>query len=227
MLDRLEPRSCASAGSSTTRATSSRTLLANLKVELELALRRSRTPDELQAALRSAAVETDRLTSLAEDLLVLARAADGRLPIRREEIDLGPLVGDVTRRFAGRAEARGITMATSVDRDGTARVDEARVRQALGNLIENALVQRRRVVGSRSGSRTPTGRSRSPSRTPGRDFRLASSSTPSSPSAAPTPPGRPTAAGRASVSRSSASSPKVMAGPPRPATIPAAARRSL
>ena len=117
-----------------------RTPLANLKVELELALRRSRTPDELQAALRSAAVETDRLTSLAEDLLVLARAADGRLPIRREEIDLGQLVGDVTKRFAGRAEARGITMATSVDRDGTARVDEARVRQALGNLIENALV---------------------------------------------------------------------------------------
>ena len=39
-----------------------RTPLANLKVELELALRRSRTPDELQAALRSAAVETDRLT---------------------------------------------------------------------------------------------------------------------------------------------------------------------
>jgi signal transduction histidine kinase len=117
-----------------------RTPLANLKVELELALRRSRTPDELQAALRSAAVETDRLTSLAEDLLVLARAADGRLPIRRDEIELGPLVDDVVRRFSGRAEARGITMATTVDRDRTARVDEARVRQALGNLIENALI---------------------------------------------------------------------------------------
>jgi two-component system, OmpR family, sensor kinase len=117
-----------------------RTPLANLKVELELALRRSRTPDELQAALRSAAVETDRLTSLAEDLLVLARAADGRLPIRRDEIELGPLVDDVVRRFSGRAEARGITMATTVDRDRRARVDEARVRQALGNLIENALI---------------------------------------------------------------------------------------
>jgi heavy metal sensor kinase len=116
-----------------------RTPLANLKVELELALRRSRTPDELQAAVRSAAVETDRLTSLAEDLLVLARAADGRLPIRRQETELGALVGDVARAFAGRAEARGITLATIVHRDGTARVDEARVRQALGNLIENAL----------------------------------------------------------------------------------------
>ena len=117
-----------------------RTPLANLKVELELALRRSRTPDELQAALRSAAVETDRLTSLAEDLLVLARAADGRLPVRREETELGPLVEDVAKRFAGRAEARGIALATTVGPGGTARVDDARVRQALGNLIENAIV---------------------------------------------------------------------------------------
>ena len=117
-----------------------RTPLANLKVELELALRRSRTPDELEAALRSAAVETDRLTSLAEDLLVLARAADGRLPIRRNDVELGPLVGDVVKRFAGRADERGIALATSGHLDGTARVDEARLRQALGNLIENALI---------------------------------------------------------------------------------------
>ena len=116
-----------------------RTPLANLKVELELALRRSRTPEELEAAVRSAAVETDRLASLAEDLLVLARAADGRLPVRRQETELGPLVGDVARSFAGRAEARGIALVTIVHRDGTARVDEARVRQAVGNLIENAL----------------------------------------------------------------------------------------
>jgi two-component system OmpR family sensor kinase len=117
-----------------------RTPLANLKVELELALRRSRTPDELEAALRSAAVETDRLTSLAEDLLVLARAADGRLPIRRDDIDLGALVDDVVKRFAGRAEERGITLATSSSVGGRARVDGVRVRQALGNLIENAMI---------------------------------------------------------------------------------------
>jgi heavy metal sensor kinase len=117
-----------------------RTPLANLKVELELALRRSRTPDELQAALRSAASETDRLTSLAEDLLVLARAADGRLPIRRDETQLGTLVDDVAKRFAGRAEARGIALTTSVHLEGAVRVDEVRIRQALGNLIENGLV---------------------------------------------------------------------------------------
>ena len=60
-----------------------RTPLAILKTELELALRRGRTPEELTEALRSAAEETDRLVALAEDLLVIARSDQGRLPIRR------------------------------------------------------------------------------------------------------------------------------------------------
>ena len=57
-----------------------RTPLSNLKAGLELALRRSRTAVELEASVRSAAVETHRLARLAEDLLVLARADRGRLP---------------------------------------------------------------------------------------------------------------------------------------------------
>src|SRR5829696_5740173 len=63
-----------------------RTPLALLKAELELALRRPRTPEELEQALRSAAAETDRLTQLAEHLLVLARSDQGPLSLRREPI---------------------------------------------------------------------------------------------------------------------------------------------
>ena len=59
-----------------------RTPLSILKTELDLALARERSPDELRAALRSAAEETDHLVRLAEDLLVLARAHGGRLPVR-------------------------------------------------------------------------------------------------------------------------------------------------
>ncbi|HSL64422.1 MAG TPA: histidine kinase dimerization/phospho-acceptor domain-containing protein, partial [Gaiellaceae bacterium] len=57
-----------------------RTPLSSLRTELELALRRPRPPDELRAALASAADETERLVRLADDLLVLARADEGRLP---------------------------------------------------------------------------------------------------------------------------------------------------
>src|SRR5712691_3776954 len=59
-----------------------RTPLAMLRTELELALRRERSGAELRAALASAFEETDRLARLAEDLLVLARADRGSLPLR-------------------------------------------------------------------------------------------------------------------------------------------------
>ena len=55
-----------------------RTPLATLRAELELALRQPRPPEELVAALRSAAEEVERLVRLAEDLLVLAREGEER-----------------------------------------------------------------------------------------------------------------------------------------------------
>src|SRR5207253_127638 len=59
-----------------------RTPIAILKGELELVLDDAATRDELQAAVRSAAEETDRLAQLAEDLLVLAQSDQGSLPVR-------------------------------------------------------------------------------------------------------------------------------------------------
>jgi heavy metal sensor kinase len=116
-----------------------RTPLANMKTELDLALRRARTTDELGSALRSAADETDRLVALAEDLLVLARARGGRLPIRREELDAAALVRDIVGAFAGRAAERGVALGHHADDGVRANVDPLRIRQALGNLVENAL----------------------------------------------------------------------------------------
>jgi two-component system OmpR family sensor kinase len=109
-----------------------RTPLAILKAELELALRAGRTREELEAALRSAAEETDRLTSLAEDLLVIARADDGALPLRPAPLAAAELLGSVAARFPGRAVARAP--------DGMrVEADPERLKQALGNLVDNAL----------------------------------------------------------------------------------------
>jgi signal transduction histidine kinase len=104
-----------------------RTPLALLKAELELALRRPRTPEEQTAALRSAAEEADRLVGLAEGLLLLATAEDAAL--RREPVAARELVARVVARFgveAGEAE-------------GELDADPVRLEAALGNLVENAL----------------------------------------------------------------------------------------
>ncbi len=116
-----------------------RTPLSNLRVELDLALRRSRSADELEAALRSAAEESDRLARLAEDLLVLARADRGRLPVRRERVELARVVSAAIEEHARRAEAAGVGIDARIPEGLEADVDPLRLRQMLGNLIDNAI----------------------------------------------------------------------------------------
>ena len=116
-----------------------RTPLALLRTELDLALRRPRSREELESALRSAADETQRLSRLADDLLLIARADQGPLPIRREVVTAGELLGDAATRFASRAESLGRELRLS---ESTLRVeaDPLRVGQALANLVDNALM---------------------------------------------------------------------------------------
>lgn len=139
MLDRLEAavererRFVADAGHEL------RTPLANVKAELDLALRRARSPGELVDALRSASEETDRLAGLAEDLLLLASSDSGRLPMLREEVDVSTLLAVTLESFSGRASSLGIALDSSVSDGIRARLDGTRIRQAVGNLIDNAL----------------------------------------------------------------------------------------
>lgn len=85
-----------------------RTPLGILRTELELALRRARSRKDLEAALRSAAEESERLTTLAEDLLVLARSDRGRLPVRKENVDVARLADEAVTRFDTRAQLGGV-----------------------------------------------------------------------------------------------------------------------
>ncbi len=112
-----------------------RTPLSLLRTELELALRHPRSPEELEAAIRSATEEVERLIRLAEALLVLDRAGDAALRPRR--IDARDLLDTVARRFAARAAEEG--RAIEVDGDGSFEGDRDRLEQALGSLVDNAL----------------------------------------------------------------------------------------
>ena len=131
-----------------------RTPLALLRAELELALRHPRSREELEAAIVSAGEETDRLIRLAEDLLVLARAQDGKLPLRVEDVRVAELLGRTVARFD--AESLGRTVDVQ-DADGlVVRGDPDRLEQAVGCLLDNALRHGRGDVdvrASRQGSR--------------------------------------------------------------------------
>jgi two-component system, OmpR family, sensor kinase len=115
-----------------------RTPLALLKAELDVALRRPRSKEELEQALRSAAAETDRLSQLAEDLLVLARSDRGTLPLRTEPISVRDVAERVAERFAHRAQAVNRTIDVDASPEVDIVADGLRLEQALGNLVDNA-----------------------------------------------------------------------------------------
>lgn len=116
-----------------------RTPLAVLKTELELALRRSRSREDLEAAVRSAAEEVDGLARLAEHLLLLARADHGLLATRKTSVDVSELIDVVGQGFAPKAQDRGVTLSRRTEPEIRIDGDAVLVRQAISNLVDNAL----------------------------------------------------------------------------------------
>jgi signal transduction histidine kinase len=117
-----------------------RTPVAVIKTELEGALRAGDYGPQVGESLTAAVEECDRLAQLADDLLVVARAGEGELPVRREALAAGPLLEGVRERFVDRAARQGRRIRVD-EADGDRRVsaDPLRIRQALGNLVDNAL----------------------------------------------------------------------------------------
>jgi signal transduction histidine kinase len=139
MLARLESAAERERGFVASASHELRTPLALLKAELELALREGRTAEELRAAVASAASESDRLVQLAEDLLVLARAEEGKLPVRPEPLDAAALLHTTARRFEARASEAGRELRVEPANGLALHADRLRAEQALANLVDNAL----------------------------------------------------------------------------------------
>jgi signal transduction histidine kinase len=140
MLDRLEDAAERERRFVATASHELRTPLANLRAELDLALRKGRSREDLELAVESATEETERLIRLAEDLLVLARAGGAAgLPLRREDVAIGEIVSDTVAGFGSRARESDVELLVDLIATPTVRADPVRIRQAVGNLLENAL----------------------------------------------------------------------------------------
>jgi two-component system OmpR family sensor kinase len=116
-----------------------RTPLALVRAELELALRQADSPDELREAVLRSSEEVERLTQLAEALLLIARADGGRLPLQLEQLDAAELLAAVRSRVEWRVEQEGKRVEVA-EVAGLGLVgDRLRLEQALTNLVDNAL----------------------------------------------------------------------------------------
>jgi two-component system OmpR family sensor kinase len=116
-----------------------RTPFAVLQGELELAGRPGRSKEELSAAVATAAQEADRLTRITDDLLLLAKGDEDKLSLRLERTDITSLLAASAERALSRAEAACVLCEVSAAPGLIAVVDAGRIRQAVDNLIGNAL----------------------------------------------------------------------------------------
>jgi heavy metal sensor kinase len=116
-----------------------RSPLANLRSTVDVTLGRARDPAAYREALASVREEVDRLRSIVEDLLLLARADAGKLRLQMGDVDLVPLVRDVIEVHEEMARQSGVRLALVEGDDVQVTGDERWLRQVASNLVHNAV----------------------------------------------------------------------------------------
>lgn len=116
-----------------------RTPLTILQLELDEALSSERSEPELRESIVSAREEVRRLTSLAEDLLVIAQSDHQRLPIISERFEVHRAMRVIAERYSHLEGQTRRTVRVEPESEVYIEADVARLDQALSNMVHNAL----------------------------------------------------------------------------------------
>lgn len=115
-----------------------RTPLAILQMQQQLALSKTRTPQEYQKTLKTCDRAVNRMNQLVESLLLLARVDSNRLQSEREPIDLGAIAEQELETFELLAREKKVKLSGQIHSlivDG----HEAQIRSVINNLLANAI----------------------------------------------------------------------------------------
>ncbi len=117
-----------------------RTPLAVIRTTAELALRRARSPEAYRESLHEIAAETERMTQLVEDLLLLARTDTGTVEMPLAPLDVRDVVRDVLAEMRALAGLRRIHVTASFCEDAaTVAGNRAGLHRLFLVLVDNAI----------------------------------------------------------------------------------------
>jgi two-component system OmpR family sensor kinase len=116
-----------------------RSPLTAMRGEIEVALRRERTPQEYREVLNSTLEEVVRLSKTSDELLTLARSDARTLVPAPQLVDASELVGRVVERLRATADARGVELVTTTRSSVHATVDTEILGRITWNLVDNAV----------------------------------------------------------------------------------------
>jgi signal transduction histidine kinase len=116
-----------------------KTPIAVLRAGIEEILSDPKTPSDLQERADALLHQAHQLTSVVENLLLLARADAGRLELRRAEFDLRELLDGVLDDARALAEPRGLTVKAEVPDSLPFAADRGFISMIMQNLLDNAV----------------------------------------------------------------------------------------
>ena len=116
-----------------------KTPLTRFRGVAELALQ-SGNPTRWKTALEEGIEESEKLLRMMNTILDISAAEAGALPLRIEKIEVGELLRDLIDLYSFAAEEKDIKINLSLpDSALLIRADPNRIRQVVGNLLDNAL----------------------------------------------------------------------------------------
>lgn len=116
-----------------------RTPLTSIRSVGEVALRGAMDKTSCREAIGSMLEETQRLTQLTDNLLLLARGDSRETKLRLQSVDLSLLTQDVAEELHVLAEENGQTLSTSFLPNLITTLDRTMLRHAVSNVLHNAI----------------------------------------------------------------------------------------
>ena len=121
-----------------------RTPVSVIGMHAELGLSRERTSEEYQKTLQICLSASNRLRSLTDDLLVLAKSDAGQLVKVDEALNLSELAGESIEFLKPLADQNGVSLVDESQSSVEVCGDRRLLRQLIDNLLTNAIVHNRK-----------------------------------------------------------------------------------